>query len=288
MARIRTIKPDAFTSDSLSSVPRGTRWTFAGLWTYADDAGRGRDDARLIKAALYPLDDTVSLTDVATDMDLLANIGGICRYEVDGKRFFHMPKWEHQKINRPTPAKSPPCPIHESDVTPQRPNSEGSLNPHGAVSEPSGGEKEGKGKGVGKGRGESERSAPDATPPTALVLVQNDRPDVDRLCDLLADEIEANGANRPTIGKKWHDAARLMLDRDGRTEAQVAAAIRWCQSDEFWRTNILSMPKLREQYERLRLAAERSRAPTTRRNDIDWEAAAARAAAKDAANGETR
>ena len=45
MPRIRTIKPDAFLSESLSTVPRGTRWTFAGLWTYADDKGRARDDS---------------------------------------------------------------------------------------------------------------------------------------------------------------------------------------------------------------------------------------------------
>jgi hypothetical protein len=109
MARIRTIKPDAFTSDSLSSVPRGVRWTFAGLWTYADDQGRARDDVRLIKAALYPLDDDVSLADIAADLERLAGVDCICRYEVDGKRFLHMPNWGHQRINRPTASKLPPC-----------------------------------------------------------------------------------------------------------------------------------------------------------------------------------
>ena len=69
MPRIRTIKPDAFKSDSLSSVPRGTRWTFAGLWTYADDEGRARDNARLIHAELYPLDEEVTVEDVESDLD---------------------------------------------------------------------------------------------------------------------------------------------------------------------------------------------------------------------------
>lgn len=137
MARIRTIKPDAFTSDSLSSVPRGTRWTFAGLWTYADDKGRGRDDARLIKAALYPIDDDTSLEDVVEDLRLLASIGGICRYVVGGKNFLHMPKWGHQKINRPTPAKSPPCPLHEDGGSGHVLDPDGSLSPHGALTEPS-------------------------------------------------------------------------------------------------------------------------------------------------------
>ena len=83
------------------------------------------------------------------------------------------------------------------------------------------------------------------------------RDDVERLCAHLADRIEANGSKRPAIGKKWHDAARLLLDADKRTEQQVHDAIDWCQNHEFWRANILSMPKLREQYEQLRLQAMR-------------------------------
>jgi len=51
-----------------------------------------------------------------------------------------------------------------------------------------------------------------------------------------------------------------MLDRDGRTEEHVRAVIDWCQDDTFWKANILSMPKLREQFDRLRLqAADRDR-----------------------------
>jgi hypothetical protein len=83
------------------------------------------------------------------------------------------------------------------------------------------------------------------------------REDAERLCVHLADRIEGNGSKRPAITQKWRDAARLMLDRDGRTEQQVHAAIDWCQGSEFWRTNILSMPTLREQYDRLRLQAQR-------------------------------
>jgi hypothetical protein len=55
-----------------------------------------------------------------------------------------------------------------------------------------------------------------------------------------------------------------MLDRDGRTEAQITAAIDWSQDHEFWRSNILSMPKLREQYEKLRLQAVRATPATPR------------------------
>lgn len=85
------------------------------------------------------------------------------------------------------------------------------------------------------------------------------RDDVDRLCDLLADGIEGNGSRRPAITQGWKTACRLLLDKDGKTETQVAAAISFSQRDEFWRSNILSMPALRKQYDKLRLAAARGK-----------------------------
>lgn len=127
MARIRSIKPDAFRSDTLSQVPRGVRWTFAGLWTYLDDDGYGRDNVRLIKAALYPLDEDITVDTIADDLKQLEAIGSICRYEADGRDYLHVPKspdkgWDHQKINRPTPTKFPRCREH-------------SVTAHGALTE---------------------------------------------------------------------------------------------------------------------------------------------------------
>jgi len=83
------------------------------------------------------------------------------------------------------------------------------------------------------------------------------RDDVERLCLHLADRIEGNGCKRPTVTQKWRDAARLMLDRDERAEDKIRKAIDWCQDSEFWRTNVMSMPTLREQYDRLQLQAQR-------------------------------
>jgi hypothetical protein len=96
-----------------------------------------------------------------------------------------------------------------------------------------------------------------STSPTSGDVGGDVRGDVGRLCDHLADRIDANGAKRPAITGKWRDAARLMIDRDKRTEDQVHLAIDWSQDHEFWRSNILSMPKLREKYDQLRLQASR-------------------------------
>lgn len=134
----------------------------------------------------------------------------------------------------------------------------------------------------GVSHGPPDPTRPDPSVPTeqmtepaarsSAIAIPDPRPDVERLCEHLADAIEANGSKRPGIGKRWRDAARLMLDTDGRTETQVHDAITWCQSHEFWRSNILSMPTLREKYDQLRLQASRkSEAPghTTRASPGD-------------------
>jgi hypothetical protein len=113
MARIRTIKPSAFTSLTLAGVPIEARWLFAGLWTEADDAGRLIDHPGLINARIFPLD---KLPDDRVNgwLEQLAATGAICRYDVGGEHFLHPVKWQHQRIQRPTPSTLPGCPVHHA------------------------------------------------------------------------------------------------------------------------------------------------------------------------------
>lgn len=163
MARIRTIKPDAFTSDSLSRVHRGIRWTFTGLWTYVDDEGRGRDDVRLIKAALYPLDDEVNLTVLAADLQSLIKVGCICRYEAEGRSYLHVPRWEHQKISHPTPSKYPSCALHDQESSGTDPEGSGMI-PESIVKPKDPLRPERKGKEQGKEQGTRKRVATSSDP----------------------------------------------------------------------------------------------------------------------------
>lgn len=117
MARIRTIKPAIFSSATVCAWPIPVRWTFAGLFTYLDDAGRGRDEPRLLKAEVYPLDDAMTVRRVAEHLDRIEKNGPLCRYQVDGVRYLHITSFgEHQKISKPTPSKLPPCPFHDPDA----------------------------------------------------------------------------------------------------------------------------------------------------------------------------
>jgi hypothetical protein len=109
MARIRTIKPSFFTSETVTSLEnRDARLTFIGLWTHCDDEGRCLDNARLIRAALWPLDDDVPPEVVDNHLAMLAERSLIVRYAAAGRSLIAVRNWlEHQTINRPTPSKYP-------------------------------------------------------------------------------------------------------------------------------------------------------------------------------------
>jgi len=116
MARIRTIKPSMFSSLTVCAWPIDVRWTFAGLFTYLDDYGRGLDEPRLIKAEIYPLDDKMTVRKIISQLELFVASGPLCCYAVEGHDYMHITSWsEHQRVAHPTASRIPPCPIHDKD-----------------------------------------------------------------------------------------------------------------------------------------------------------------------------
>lgn len=86
-----------------------------------------------------------------------------------------------------------------------------------------------------------------------------ERPDVEAVCDHMADSVAARTGRRPRVTKRWRDAARLMIDRDNRPTDQIHAAIDWVAQSDFWAANILGLPKLREKWDTIYLQARREK-----------------------------
>lgn len=155
MPRIRTIKPSFFTSTTVAELPIEARLTFIGLWTYVDDDGRAVDDPRLVKAAIWPLDDRRNATAIEKDLAVLAKRGFIERYTHDSHRYLRVRAWrDHQRINRPQPSRLPRSPeetasethdtADENSVTTHAPFTDDAVNAHGTRTEPSPPERKGK------------------------------------------------------------------------------------------------------------------------------------------------
>lgn len=140
VARIRSIKPEFFTSETLAKVSKSARLTFIGLWTYVDDNGVGLDNDRLVAAALYALeeDPLEALRSVSEDLAQLSTVGVVTRYEVNGRRYLFITNWlEHQKVSHPgkprypRPPKTAPDAVTSDDTEPP----EGHTKPSGGSPE---------------------------------------------------------------------------------------------------------------------------------------------------------
>lgn len=145
MPRIRTIKPDFFTSLTIADLTYEARLTFIGLWTHVDDQGRCVDDARLVKAAVWPLDERTA-KDVDVDLWELSDAELVYRYTVGAKKFLCVTSWaEHQKISHPAKAKLPAPEEGEPTPKAERPRkpSGGSPEDSGGLAERLGGVAEG-------------------------------------------------------------------------------------------------------------------------------------------------
>lgn len=108
MARIRSVSPDLCTSEKMAGLPASAERTFVRLWTHCDDEGRWLDNPRLLKAALYPLVDEVTIEVLDDELELLFASNLIVRYEIDGRAFGAVVSWdEYQHPQKPSKSKLP-------------------------------------------------------------------------------------------------------------------------------------------------------------------------------------
>lgn len=142
MARIRSIKPEFWTDETLADCSPTARLLFIGTWNVADDYGNLERSARQVKAQIFPYDNI----DCESLLTELLNVGVLVEYEVEGKKYMHIKNFgKHQKIDKMSKAR---CPLPEGSPTPPREDDE----------EQDGKGREGKGK-EGKEQGNDDASA---------------------------------------------------------------------------------------------------------------------------------
>ena len=137
MARIRTIKPEFFTSEDIVSVSPLARLFYVSLWCEADREGRLEWKPGTFKMRYLPGD----VCDVGQLADELSARGLIVIYEVDGKKYAEIPTFtRHQVINNRESPSAVPARPHATSTRAPRVKAEGKEG------------KEGKGKELASGR----------------------------------------------------------------------------------------------------------------------------------------
>lgn len=98
---------------------------------------------------------------------------------------------------------------------------------------------------------------------TNRIIVPKNKFSVDDMitAEWLWSKIEAIKPNafpkKPNL-EKWADTIRLMVERDNRTHKEICTVYNYVRNDEFWRVNILSPEKLREQFPKLLIKMDQS------------------------------
>ena len=206
MARIRTVKPEFWTDEDLSSISETAQLMAIGLLNLADDEGYFKSNPKLIKAALFPLRDTsMSIHGAISE---LSSVGYItCFSGLDGKDYARVTNFtSHQKINRPSPSK----------IKGLIDFSEDSVSNHGVIT----GGKERKGKEQGKEQG---------TGKGAMSLDKSNN-DVDTVFNYWVLTMGKNSTAKITTKREKNIKARL---KDGYTVEQIKSAIYGCSLDPF-------------------------------------------------------
>lgn len=158
MARIRTVKPELWTSEQFVECSANARLLFIGLFNFVDDGGIHPLKPMRIKMQIFPADG-FSKADMAAMIGELESADLIETYAVDGAEYLMITGFsKHQRIDQPT--YKHPLPSGEIPQNVRRSFAEYSANVH-----PRNG-KEGKGKDSNKGSGKP--NAPAKKRATAL------------------------------------------------------------------------------------------------------------------------
>lgn len=102
MGRIRTIKPEFWVSEQIVECSPNARLLFIGMWNFCDDGGNHPASPKSLKMQVFPGDD-FTVDYIAGLVAELENQGLVIDYQADdGKRYWHVTGWHHQKIDRPS------------------------------------------------------------------------------------------------------------------------------------------------------------------------------------------
>ncbi|MGM9454748.1 hypothetical protein ACTAZI_15600 [Legionella bozemanae] len=102
MSRIRTIKPELWTSEQVSSCSLQARLLFIGMWNFCDDNGVHHASCKRLKMEVFPGDNFTEKNISDWIKELIQN-RLVMEYEKEGKSYWIVTGWKkHQRIERPT------------------------------------------------------------------------------------------------------------------------------------------------------------------------------------------
>lgn len=188
MAKIRALKPEFFTDESVVELSPLARLLFQGMWIHACDNGHLKDRPKQLKLRILPADDCdvdallheVVHHGMAQRVDGWLVIPTLGIHQKPDKRYFLRCDFPGCRDERkplstrreapPEPDEYPPDPLSDHDVDPTGPHGDHAVATRFPSTD---------GDGDGDGDGDEKRCASDADAPFALLPPEENRPPVD-------------------------------------------------------------------------------------------------------------
>ena len=115
MARKRMISPEIWQSEDFSKLSPLERLIFIGMFSHADDEGRGRAKAAYLKSIICPYDEGLRIADVEKSLDNIAANMSVVFYSHDDNEYYELTNWSlWQKVDKPQKSR---IPGYEKDVS---------------------------------------------------------------------------------------------------------------------------------------------------------------------------
>ena len=107
MARKRMIDPNFWMSEDISKLSILARYIFIGMFSNADDEGRGRANTNYLKSAIFPYDD-IRVAEIDKALSEISHNTSVTLYEHAGNKYYAFKNWNKwQKVDRPTKSMLP-------------------------------------------------------------------------------------------------------------------------------------------------------------------------------------
>lgn len=137
MARKRMIDPQIWASEDYSELSNFAQLVWIGLFSQADDEGRGKSKPAYLKSILFPYSEDIKLVKkVDSALNEIAKTMSITFYQLDNNEYYQLENWSKwQKVDKPQPSKIPPFSNNAEII--RKPFAEHSPNSSRIVSEQS-------------------------------------------------------------------------------------------------------------------------------------------------------
>lgn len=103
MARKRMIDPNFWKSEDIAALPIFARLVFIGMFSNADDYGKGRANAMYLRSTLFPYDEKMRVSDINKAISQISTLSSVQVYEVNGNHYYKFTNWlKWQKVEKPS------------------------------------------------------------------------------------------------------------------------------------------------------------------------------------------